>query len=275
MEPRRACARPALRGRWELYGYLDSADRGEQRRSHRAWSSRAPAGPALVRIVRRPWRVSMSRLPASNAALRLAAGTATVGLALVALWLGGVLFPSTGGETLLDREAPATLRPADASTDTPNPLGLQVGLRPGNVAPDFEFSDFDGRRSRLSEFRGGPLALNFWASWCIPCRAEMPDLEAALDRYEPRGLAIIGVNYGESYKTARRFLDEVGVALTAFAFDPDQDVVRRYAIEGMPTTYFLDRDGVITRVVTGVLTPKVLDSSIEEAIIGWGRVRAR
>ncbi|HXH20562.1 MAG TPA: TlpA disulfide reductase family protein [Dehalococcoidia bacterium] len=203
--------------------------------------------------------------------LRLGAGAAIVGLALLALWQAGLLFDTSDGGDAAD----AALEPADASVRTPAVSGYEVGLRPGNLAPDFEFSDFEGRRQRLSDYRGRPVALNFWASWCGPCKAEMPALEAAVRRYEARGLAVIGMNNGESLKTAQRFLNEVKVELSAFGYDPQQAVVRRYAIDGMPTTYFIDANGVITRVVTGTLNERILQSAIEEAIIGWGRVQAR
>jgi thiol-disulfide isomerase/thioredoxin len=207
--------------------------------------------------------------PGGRASLaRLAAGAAVVALALLALWQSGLLFPDDEG---LDPSAP-DLDPADASVTTPSIAGYEVGLKPGSLAPDFEFSDFEGRRQRLSDYRGRAVAINFWASWCGPCEAEMPDLAQALRRYPT--LAIIGMNNGESYRTAQRFLEKVQVELTAFGFDPQQAVVRRYAVDGMPTTYFIDANGIVTRIVTGALNERLLQSAIEEAIIGWGRVQA-
>ena len=202
---------------------------------------------------------------------RLAAGGAVVLVTLIALWQAGLLFSTETTES----EGPPGLANADASVQTPPHLGLQVGLRPGDLAPNFEFSDFEGHRLRLSDFRGRPVAVNFWASWCGPCKAEMPALEDAERRYQARSFAVIGVNNGETYRAGQRFLDEVGVDLTAFAFDPEGVIARRYAVQGMPTTYFLDADGVVTRVVAGVLTERILTSAIDEAIIGWGRAEAR
>jgi thiol-disulfide isomerase/thioredoxin len=204
-------------------------------------------------------------------ALRLALGAAIVGLSLVILWQAGLL--SDAGGSRAGVEVPPGLRPADVTLDTPNELNLKVGLAPGNLAPDFEFSDYRGGRARLSDFRGQPVVLNFWASWCAPCKAELPTMSAMLRAYEGR-IAIIGVNNGESFATGKRFLDSVHAELTAFAFDPGQAVARRYALQGLPTSYFIDAQGVITRVVAGVLTPGVLQSGIEEALIGWGRVQA-
>jgi cytochrome c biogenesis protein CcmG/thiol:disulfide interchange protein DsbE len=168
---------------------------------------------------------------------------------------------SSGGETV-------ALQPANASISTA-PMGSKgVGLSEGQVAPDFEFSAFDGKRQKLSDLRGRPVLVNFWATWCIPCRAEMPDLEAALKKYEPQQFAVLGMNNGEKYKAAQSFLDKIGVHFTAFGYDPDGSVAKRYAVQGMPTSYFVDAHGVITRVVTGALTPKLLEGGIDSAIAG-------
>jgi len=213
--------------------------------------------------------VGPRRLAASARSFRLGVGLAAVALALAAMWQGGLLSDSSK-----EASTPPDLEPADASLQTAAETGYEVGLRPGNLAPDFEFSDFSGRRLRLSDFRGRPVAINFWASWCGPCKAEMPALEAAVSRYQARGLAVIGLNNGESFTNAKRFLDQVNVELTAIGFDPRADIARRYAVGGMPTTYFIDSNGVITRVVTGALNERLLQSAVDEAIIGWGRVEA-
>ena len=212
-------------------------------------------------------------LTPAGATLRLLAGAAVVAVSLGVLWQAGVLFGgSSGGSS--DIQQPANLESANTSLQTPNPFGLTVGLKPGNVAPDFEFSDYSGRRYRLSDFRGHPVVLNFWASWCGPCKAELPAMSAVLRLYEGR-LAVVGVNNGESYVTGKRFLDQVKADLTSFAYDPTGAVANKYAIDGMPTSYFIDADGVVTRVQQGPLTQGTMKDGVEEAIIGYGRVQAR
>ncbi|HEY7269088.1 MAG TPA: TlpA disulfide reductase family protein, partial [Dehalococcoidia bacterium] len=188
-------------------------------------------------------------LTPSGAAIRLAAGSAIIAVVLALLWQFAGLFGGSGSSGSSAGE-PANLQPVSTSVQTPNPLGLTVGLKPGNVAPDFEFSDYTGRRFRLSDFRGHPVVLNFWASWCAPCKQELPAMSAVLRAYEGR-LSVIGVNNGESYQTGKRFLDQVKADLTSYAYDPAQAVANKYAIAGMPTSFFIDADGVVTRVMQG------------------------
>jgi thiol-disulfide isomerase/thioredoxin len=207
-------------------------------------------------------RFSSTKVFSGIKPVRLAATAAFLALGLGVLWAAGVF--ASRDHAKLDDGA-GSLEPSTALA-TAAPAGLQTGLREGNVAPDFEFSAFDGRRMKLSDYRGGPVLLNFWATWCIPCRAELPDMESALRRYDGRGLSVIAVNNGEALKPADRFLQKLEVQLTAFGYDPKQTVVRTYAVYGMPTSYFLDARGVITRVVTGQLTPAIMESSVQEAL---------
>ena len=161
------------------------------------------------------------------------------------------------------------------SVRTPSLPGYEVGLATGNLAPNFEFSTYDGQRLRLADFRGRPVYLNFWATWCDPCKEEMPAIQQILNRYQPDHLAVIAINNGEDAAPAQKFVKKLGLSLTAFAFDPDQDVVKRYRIEGMPTSIFIDAEGLITRVIPGQISLKVMDSSVRDAIIGAGKVEMR
>jgi thiol-disulfide isomerase/thioredoxin len=207
-------------------------------------------------------RSSLIRFFSGIRPLRLAAAAAVLAVGLGVLWAAGV-FASRDQAKLED--GAGSLEPS-RTLATVGPDGLETGLREGNIAPDFEFSAFDGRRLKLSDYRGGPVLLNFWATWCIPCRAELPDMENALRRYDGRGLSVIAVNNGEAFKPADRFLQKLEVQLTAFGYDPKQTIVRTYSVYGMPTSYFIDGRGVITRVVTGQLTPAILESGVQEAL---------
>jgi cytochrome c biogenesis protein CcmG, thiol:disulfide interchange protein DsbE len=198
---------------------------------------------------------------------RLGIAALVIGVGLLALWQAGLLSESDGAS---GSGASVDLEPADASLQTPALAGRSVGLNVGDVAPDFEFSTFQGERLRLSDLRGRPVLLNFWASWCIPCRKEMPLMEHALREHEAHGLAVVAVNYGERIGPAQAFLERLEIDLQGFtfAYDPRQDVGQRYAILGLPVTYFVDAEGVITKVVPGELTEGILAPALRDAIAG-------
>jgi cytochrome c biogenesis protein CcmG, thiol:disulfide interchange protein DsbE len=194
--------------------------------------------------------------------LRLAIAAVCIVAGIGVLWAAGVLSRDETG----DNGVPVQAASVDIVTSPVQ--GRSVGLGEGNVAPDFEFSSFEGTRMKLSDLRGRPVLVNFWASWCLPCRAEMPDIEGALQSYAPQQFAAVGVNNGERYKTAQEFLDRIGAKFTAFAYDAEARIAKRYAVQGMPTSYFIDAQGVITLVVLGPLTPPVMENGVKSAIAG-------
>ena len=196
--------------------------------------------------------------------LRALTGAVVIGVLLAGLWQLGVLFAPDNATS-----DSITVSPPDTSVSAPNPTGLSVGLEEGNLAPDFEFSDYDGSRRKLSDYRGQAVFLNFWATWCGPCRVELVDMETTLRRYGPEGLVVVGVNNGESFERGLNFIRDLGIELSAFAYDPDTAIVSRYAVHGMPTSYFIDRDGVITRRIALQVSLKAMTASVEEALAGY------
>ena len=200
---------------------------------------------------------------------RLGAAVAVLVIGALALWQMGAFSAAGDAETTAGDGSVVELHPADASIDTLVAAGQSVGLRAGDVAPDFEFSAFDGKRMRLSDFRGRPVFLNFWATWCGPCRAELPAMEVLLREHAADQLAIIGVNNGERIQTAERFLQKLDVELTEYAYDPAASIVRRYSILGLPTSYFIDADGIITGVFATQLSPALMEEAAAEAIAGY------
>lgn len=211
----------------------------------------------------------MKSLERYGSLTRLAGAAFAIGIGIVVFWQAGILFKSddasitdAGGRTI-------DVQPADVSVTTPVVAGRSVGLNEGDVAPDFEFSAFDGSRIRLSDFRGRPVLLNFWATWCGPCRAELPAMEVALRDHQADGLAILAVNNGERIQAAQRFLDKLDVKLTAFAYDPAAAIVQRYSVLGLPTSFFVDANGVITGVYASALSPKLIEDAVQDAIAGY------
>ena len=198
------------------------------------------------------------------------AGLALVAVGLLALWAVGALSDPGSTETTDEAGRTVQLDPADPSLTTDVPAGYEVGLRQGDVAPDFAFSSFDGERLKLSDFRGRPVWLNFWASWCAPCRAEMPAMELKLREHADDNLLIVAVNNGERIEAAERFLERLQIDLGLYAYDPAADIARRYSLVGMPTSFFIDANGVITDVYALALNEEVMESAIKRAVAGFG-----
>lgn len=109
-------------------------------------------------------------------------------------------------------------------------------------APDFTLKSRSGENVRLAEQRGQVVMINFWASWCGPCREEMPHLEAIYQEYMDYGFILLGVNVDEKSELAERFLAQVPVSFPVL-FDPSSSVSQLYKIDAMPTTMLIDRDG--------------------------------
>jgi cytochrome c biogenesis protein CcmG, thiol:disulfide interchange protein DsbE len=130
----------------------------------------------------------------------------------------------------------------------------------GHPAPDFTLSTLDGEAFTLAELRGTPVVLNFWASWCPPCLAEMPELESASQRYAGQ-VAIIGVNQAERPHIVQRFISRMELTFP-IPLDVDAAVSRKYLIRSLPTTFFIDADGIIRLVQIGPLTEATLAQAL-------------
>ncbi len=125
--------------------------------------------------------------------------------------------------------------------------------RTGFLAPDFSLPALDGGTVRLSDLRGKRVVINFWATWCPPCRAEMPAFEEAYQRYKDEGLVILAVNEAEDAATVAAFRDEFGLTFPIL-LDTRMAVGEKYRIRFLPTTYFIAPDGTIIDQVEGGMT---------------------
>jgi thiol-disulfide isomerase/thioredoxin len=149
-----------------------------------------------------------------------------------------------------------------------------VGPRPGQYAPDFVASRLnDGTPVRLSSFRGRPVYLNFWASWCDPCRNELPDI-AALMRDHP-DLVVIGINRGDTSQAAMAFLQSIdvgqgrkGMQFTEAVADPRDTLFNAYQGLGMPLSIFLDKSGRVVAVHNGQLSRDKMEEYYQRAVAG-------
>ena len=125
----------------------------------------------------------------------------------------------------------------------------------GARAPNFQFQDADGQLKLLSDLRGKPVLINFWASWCWPCRQEMPFIQQIHEEWAEKGLVVLTVNLGESPSTVEHFLQRYGFSFPVL-LDTKRVTSTRYNIRGIPTTFFIDRDGIIQERVIGAFATK-------------------
>ncbi len=135
---------------------------------------------------------------------------------------------------------------------------------PGNPAPDFNLVGVDGARHSLSSYRGRVVVLNFWATWCIPCRAEMPDLEheARLHRTDP--VSIVGVDWKESAGQVTDFTAGLGISYPML-LDTDGQVYARYRVSALPTTFIIDARGRLVKSRIGIAGRDEIEVEIKAA----------
>jgi cytochrome c biogenesis protein CcmG/thiol:disulfide interchange protein DsbE len=129
-------------------------------------------------------------------------------------------------------------------------------------APDFELSSLSGERIQLKDYRGQIVLLNFWTTWCAPCRLEMPAFQSRSEQFAA-DLAVVAVNNAETPAEVQAFVDELGLHFDVL-FDPEAEVQRLYLVRGYPTTFFIDRQGIIRAQHIGLLSEAQLDGYLSD-----------
>ncbi len=122
--------------------------------------------------------------------------------------------------------------------------------RSGYPAPDFTLETLAGEAVTLSDLQGQVVLINFWATWCPPCRAEMPAIQEVYEEYRDQGFTVLAVNERESQGRVATFMDELGLTFPV-PLDRDGRVFRRYRVNALPSTFFVDREGIIRNVTIG------------------------
>lgn len=161
--------------------------------------------------------------------LRLVLGLAVLGAIMAAL-------------ILLDRDSGGEYGPLDS-------LSPEVG----EPAPQFVLRNPDGDLVKLSDFAGQPVWINFWATWCGPCRRELPDIQRLAAEFEADRLVVLTLNQGESAGTVTDFWEELGLDLPIL-LDSSEDVSAQYRLIGLPNNFFIDSDGILQAFQHGFLT---------------------
>ncbi len=138
------------------------------------------------------------------------------------------------------------------------------GARPariGSELDDFVLADMGGHPVRLSDYQGQVVLVNGWATWCPPCRAEMPTLQAFYDKHQDEGFTLLAINAGESQPTVSGFVSQMGFSFPVL-LDPGERVLSSLGTSGLPTSFVIGRDGKVKYIHAGGITADVLEARV-------------
>lgn len=159
-------------------------------------------------------------------------------------------------------------RPAGLEQQGASPITIPGGAGGpgpdlGKPAPDFTLQDLAGNTVRLSDLRGRPVLINFWATWCAPCRTEMPELDAVARERGPERLRVLLVDFQEDPQEVQRYVDTLGLSLVPL-LDRDGAVARAYRVGGLPTSFFVDSAGGVRHIQIGPMTRRLIEARLAE-----------
>ena len=202
-------------------------------------------------------------------------------VAVIVLVIGGLYAQR---ELLTDDPAEAPMAASEAvKTEDGGSAMPVVGLvddrsvELDELAPDFRLTNLDGKVVMLSDFRGKTVVLNFWASWCPPCRAEMPEFQALFDQRGTEGsddLVVLAVNFlrDDTVGAATNFITQQGFTFPVVFDTTRGDVAARYGVRGLPATFFIDRNGVVRTTALGPVFGNLLETGVADADTEGGTV---
>lgn len=175
------------------------------------------------------------------------------------LGLGAFLFLNPAAPSAPATPLFSTLPPATYVSSAPAPVA-------GAPAPDFTLKALDGGEVTLSKFRGRPVLINFWASWCVPCRVETPELERAYEAHKAMGFVVLGVNLTsrDSLPEVEAFVKEFKMTYPVLLDETGRVAEDLYRLRGLPLSVFVNRDGVITRLQLGAMSSAQIDEFVGE-----------
>lgn len=132
----------------------------------------------------------------------------------------------------------------------------------GKPAPEFTLMDISGNEVMLSDYRGKVLLLNFWATWCAPCRLEMPELQERFVKLD-REFVVVGINFAEPEEIVRSYVKELGLTFPVL-LDPDGEIQELYRVRNYPTSFFIDEQGTVRIQHIGILSASQLDRYLRQ-----------
>ena len=159
-------------------------------------------------------------------------------------------------------------RPGTANSQSVTVTAAATGAAPkvGKPAPDFELTMIDGTKQRLSDFKGKPVWINFWASWCPPCRAENPDIQDLYNAHKDAdGLVLLAPAIGEGRDSVAGYMQRADLQYPV-GTDSDTQIAANYRVLGIPTHVFVDREGIIREIRVGAISKKTMEKKLAQII---------
>ncbi|MHB8626405.1 MAG: TlpA family protein disulfide reductase [Aggregatilineales bacterium] len=189
--------------------------------------------------------------------LRLAHPSLTVWLLLPIIGIVLLITTQQYASAPLQKTSSDPVTSLTTPVTVPTSILTPTALSAGESAPLFVLNGLDGKKHSLQDFRGRIVILNFWATWCPPCRAEMLLLQATYDQLKTQGVIVIGINNKESVATVTQYIQELHITFPIL-FDPTEGSFQAYQVFGLPTTYFIDSRGQLQDENVGPLTETTL-----------------
>lgn len=149
--------------------------------------------------------------------------------------------------------------------NTINELPQKSSPEEKELATNFTLELTNGKKFNLSDYKGKPVLINFFASWCLPCREEMPVLEKVVQEYEPKGVVFLGIAVDDTEEKMKDFIAKYGVTFPV-GLDKTAAIQKSFGLYGIPTTYFIDRQGVINYSHSGSVTEELLQHELDQLL---------
>ena len=133
------------------------------------------------------------------------------------------------------------------------------------AAPNFNLALLEGKKFQLSDYKGKPVLINFFASWCLPCREEIPAIEKIVSVYQPKGIVFLGISTDDTEVNAKDFIKKYGVTYQV-GLDKTTEIQKSFGLYGIPTTYFIDKQGIINYFHSGAVTEELLQNELDKLL---------